>query len=111
MSEQKNDCGCPEGQVRNRKGECVMPEVSFISFILSLNTTALFHLGDIPHPETGQKVLDMELARHSIDTLAMLEEKTKGNLNNEEQELISRIVYELKMRFIRMKRERQSAEL
>lgn len=80
-----------------------MPAVSFTSFVLSLNTTALFHLGDIPHPETGQKVFDLELARHTIDTLAMLEEKTKGNLDNEEQDLISRVVYELKMRFIRAK--------
>ena len=103
MSEQKKDCGCPEGQVRNKQGKCVMPEVSFTSFILSLNTTALFHLGDIPHPETGQKVFDLELARHSIDTLAMLDEKTKGNLNSEEQELISRVVYELKMRFIKVR--------
>ena len=80
-----------------------MPAVSFTSFILSLNTTALFHLGDIPHPETGRKVFDLELARHAIDTLAMLEEKTKGNLDSEEQELVSRVVYELKMRFIKAK--------
>lgn len=80
-----------------------MPGVSFISFILSLNTTALFHLGEIPHPETGQKLFDLELARHAIDTLAMLEEKTKGNLNKEEHELISRVVYELKMRFVKAK--------
>jgi hypothetical protein len=106
MSEQNKDCGCPEGQMRNKQGKCVMPEVSFISFILSLNTTALFHLGEIPHPETGQKVLEVELARHAIDTLAMLEQKTKGNLNSEEQELISKIVYELKMRFIKVKREK-----
>ena len=65
-----------------------MPAVSFISFIPSLNTTALFHLGDLPHPETGQKVVDLELARHSIDTLVMLEEKTKGNLEKDEQELM-----------------------
>uniref|UniRef100_UPI004056C6DD DUF1844 domain-containing protein n=1 Tax=Candidatus Electronema sp. TaxID=2698783 RepID=UPI004056C6DD len=83
-----------------------MPAVSFISFILSLNTTALFHLGEIPHPETGQKVFDLELARNAIDTLAMLEEKTKGNLDSQEQELISRVVYELKMRFIKVKNER-----
>lgn len=83
--------------------ECIMPAVSFISFILSLNTTALFHLGEIPHPETGQKMLDLELARHTIDTLAMLEQKTKGNLDSKEQDLISRVVYELKMRFIRVK--------
>ncbi|MGR0480660.1 MAG: DUF1844 domain-containing protein [Candidatus Electronema sp. V4] len=103
MTEQKNDKGCPEGE---RQGGCVMPAVSFTSFILSLNTTALFHLGDIPHPETGRKVFDLELARHAIDTLAMLEEKTKGNLDSEEQELVSRVVYELKMRFIRVRGER-----
>jgi hypothetical protein len=100
MTEQKNDKGCPEGE---RQGGCLMPAVSFNSFILSLNTTALFHLGEIPHPETGRKVFDLELARHAIDTLAMLEEKTKGNLDGEEQELISRVVYELKMRFIKAK--------
>ncbi len=106
MSGQKNDCGYPEDQMKNKQGDCVMPAVSFISFILSLNTTALFHLGEIAHPETGQKVLDLELARHAIDTLAMLEEKTKGNLDKEEQELISKVVYELKMRFIKVKNER-----
>lgn len=103
MSGQKNESGCSESQIRNKRGDCVMPGVSFISFILSLNTTALFHLGEIPHPETGQKVFDLELARHAIDTLAMLEEKTKGNLDSEEHELISRVVYELKMRFIKAK--------
>ncbi|MCI5147520.1 MAG: DUF1844 domain-containing protein [Candidatus Electrothrix sp. AR3] len=103
MTDQKKDCECPEGRVRNRKGDCVMPAVSFISFILSLNTTALFHLGELPHPETGQKIIDFELARHTIDTLIMLEEKTKGNLNNDEQELMTKVVYELKMRFIRTK--------
>lgn len=91
--------------MKNRPGDCMMPAVSFTSFILSLNTTALFHLGDIPHPETGQKVFDLELARHAIDTLAMLEEKTEGNLDSKEQDLISRVVYELKMRFIKAKRE------
>jgi hypothetical protein len=103
MTEQKNDKGCPEEGMKNRPGDGLMPAVSFTSFILSLNTTALFHLGDIPHPETGQKVFDLELARHTIDTLAMLEEKTKGNLDSKEQELISRVVYELKMRFIRVR--------
>ena len=103
MSEQKKDCECPEGRVKNRNGECVMPAVSFISFILSLNTTALFHLGELPHPETGRKLLDLELARHSIDTLIMLEEKTQGNLEKDEAELLDKVVYELKMRFVRAK--------
>lgn len=80
-----------------------MPAVSFISLILSLNTTALFHLGELPHPETGKKSIDLELVRNSIDTLVMLEEKTKGNLEKNEQELMDRVLYELKMRFIRAK--------
>ncbi|MCI5140791.1 MAG: DUF1844 domain-containing protein [Candidatus Electrothrix sp. ATG1] len=103
MSDQEKKCECPEGKVKDGNGNCVMPAVSFISFILSLNTTALFHLGELPHPETGQKSMDLELARHSIDTLVMLEEKTKGNLEKDEQELMDRVVYELKMRFIRAK--------
>ena len=106
MSDQKKDCECPEGRVKNRNGECVMPTVSFISLVLSLNTTALFHLGELPHPETGQKVVDLELARHTIDTLIMLEKKTRGNLEEEEQELLSKVLYELKMRFIKVKNER-----
>jgi hypothetical protein len=105
MTEQNTNNGCPDSGM-TRQGDCVMPAVSFTSFILSLNTTALFHLGEIPHPETGHKVLDLELARHTIDTLAMLEDKTKGNVDSDEHELISRVVYELKMRFIKVKRER-----
>jgi hypothetical protein len=103
MSDQEKDCECPEGRVKNRNGECVMPTVSFISLVLSLNTTALFHLGELPHPETGQKSMDLELARNSIDTLVMLEGKTKGNLEKDEQELMDRVLYELKMRFIKAK--------
>jgi hypothetical protein len=80
-----------------------MPSVSFISLILSLNTTALFHLGELPHPETGQKNMDFELARHTIDTLSMLEVKTKGNLEKDEQELMDKVLYELQMRFIKAK--------
>ncbi|XOF33968.1 MAG: DUF1844 domain-containing protein [Candidatus Electrothrix sp. YB6] len=82
-----------------------MPAVSFISFILSLNTTALFHLGELPHPETGQKTIDLELTRHTIDTLVMLEKKTAGNLEKEEQELLDKVLYELQMRFIRAKKD------
>ncbi len=102
MSESSNNCGgCPEGRVRNQEGKCVMPEVSFASFILSLNTSALFHLGELPHPETGEKVRDIELARHTIDTLTMLAEKTRGNLDAQENELLTRMLYELKMRFVK----------
>ncbi len=103
MSEQdSSNCGCPDGRVRNNEGRCVMPEVSFSSFILSLNTSALYHMGEIADPKTGQKIQDLELAKNAIDTLAMLKEKTQGNLDNDEGELLTRIVYELKMRFVQV---------
>ncbi len=101
MSELENDCGCPDGKVRNKDGKCVLPAVSFMTFILSLNTTALFHLGELAHPDDGKKRVDLDLAKHTIDTLAMLAEKTTGNLDAQENELLTKVVYELKMRFIK----------
>ncbi|NOQ46610.1 MAG: DUF1844 domain-containing protein [Desulfobulbaceae bacterium] len=101
MSEDLKNCDeCPDGRVRDKSGKCVMPKVTFVSLILSLNTSALFHLGELPHPETGKKVLDLELAKHTIDTLAMLAERTKGNLDADENELLTRVLYELKMHFV-----------
>jgi hypothetical protein len=93
---------CPDGWVRDASGRCVMPEVTFASFILSLNTSALYHMGELPHPETGQRVVDRELAKHTIDTLVLLAQKTKGNLEFDENELLTRILYELKMRFVKL---------
>jgi len=103
MSENLSQCDeCPDGRVRDASGRCVMPEVTFSSFILSLNTSALYHMGELPHPETGQRVVDRELAKHTIDTLTLLANKTKGNLEHDEHELLTRILYELKMRFVRL---------
>ena len=101
MSEKTSDCGCPDGRVRNAAGKCVMPEVTFTTFVLSLNTTALFHLGDLAHPESGRKIVDLEMAKHTIDTLSMLADKTSGNLDGQENELLTNVLYELKMRFVK----------
>ena len=65
------------------------------------------HLGALPHggtahPETGRKIVDRELAKHTIDTLTLLAEKTRGNLDPNEHELLTRILYELKMRFVKL---------
>nr|WP_320011804.1 DUF1844 domain-containing protein [uncultured Desulfobulbus sp.] len=103
MSDNLSNCGeCPEGKVRDDSGRCVMPEVTFASLVLSLNTSALYHMGELPHPETGQRVVDRELAKHTIDTLTLLQTKTKGNLDGDEQELVTRVLYELKMRFVKL---------
>ena len=98
--ETAKDAYCGEGEVPDQEGRCVMPEVSFSTFVMSLNTSVLYHLGEIADPETGRKMVNMELARHAIDTLVVLEQKTKGNLTEEEAELLKNILYDVKMRFV-----------
>jgi hypothetical protein len=98
--EKSEECKpCPEGQVR-KDGQCVMPEVTFTAFVMSLNTSALFHLGEISDPATGEKNQDLVLAKHTIDTLKLLQDKTKGNLNGDEQDLLQHVLYDLKMRYV-----------
>lgn len=96
----ENECGCGEGKVPNKEGQCVMPEVTFPAFVMSLNTSALYHLGEIADPVTGKKIVDFDLARHAIDTLALMQEKTKGNLSTDEEELLKNILYDIKLRFV-----------
>ena len=59
-------------------------------------------MGELAHPESGKTVMELELAKHAIDTIALLETKTKGNLTPEEKELLTRILYELKMHYVRL---------
>jgi hypothetical protein len=95
---------CPAGQVR-RAGKCVMPEVTFAAFIISLNTSALYHLGEIGGPGSEEKGKDLVLAKHAIDTLKLLHEKTNGNLTEKENELLTTVLYDLKMRYVKIKDE------
>lgn len=98
----ESDCGCEEGKVPDKEGRCVMPEVTFPAFIMSLNTSALYHLGEIGDPATGKKVIDLDLARHAIDTLVLIENKTRGNLSSDEGELLKNILYDIKLRFVKV---------
>lgn len=79
-----------------------MPEVTFSAFIMSLNTSVLYHLGVVGDPATGNKTVDLDLARHGIDTLTLIEQKTKGNLSNDEAEMLKNILYDLKIRFVQI---------
>ncbi len=78
-----------------------LPEVNFQSLIFSLSSSALFHLGEIADPQTGQKQKDLPLAKHSIDTIALLKEKTKGNLEDEEQKFLDSILTDLRWRYVK----------
>ncbi|WP_084185182.1 DUF1844 domain-containing protein [Desulfonatronum thiodismutans] len=80
---------------------CVMPQVCFPTFVLSLSSSALVHLGEVPDPETGKISENIEIAKHTIDILAMLEEKTKGNLDVEESKLLKDMLFELRMHYVR----------
>ena len=78
-----------------------LPEVNFNSLIFSLSSSALLHLGEIADPQTGKKMKDLPLAKHSIDIIAMLKDKTKGNLIDEEQKFLESILTDLRWRYVR----------
>ena len=82
-------------------GTAPLPEASFTSLIFSLSSTALYHLGEIPDPETGEKTIDLSLAKHAIDTISMLEEKTSGNLTEEELKFTDSVLADLRWRFVK----------
>lgn len=90
-------CKCVGGTMKD--GRCVLPQVTFSAFIMSLNTSALFYLGEIADPTTGQKQVDLMLAQHTIDTLDMLKEKTVGNLNDDDANMLGKFLEDLTARF------------
>jgi len=78
-----------------------LPEVTFTSLIFSLSSSALYHFGEIADPQTGQKKKDLSLAKHAIDTIAMLKDKTKGNLTEEEEKFIDSVLTDLRWRYVK----------
>lgn len=79
------------------------PPVNFTNFVISLSTSALFHFGDFPEYEGGKAEKNLPAAKQTIDILDMLNEKTKGNLDQNEASLIQGVLYELKMRYVKEK--------
>ena len=79
----------------------ILPEVNFTSLIFSLSSSALFHFGDIADPQTGEKKKDLPLAKHAVDTISMLKEKTEGNLTKEEQTFITSVLTDLQWRYVK----------
>lgn len=60
----------------------------------------MHHLGEAPDPVTRQPVVDLPLARHTIDVLGVLREKTKGNLDNDEERLIETLLFDLRSKYV-----------
>jgi Domain of unknown function (DUF1844) len=74
--------------------------IDFATFIISMNHSALIELGVAPDPDTQKVEVHIDQARHTIDLLAMLEEKTKGNLSGDEERLLHQVLYDLRMRCV-----------
>ena len=78
-----------------------LPEINFATFIISLNASALLHLGAMEDPASGKKVKNLPIGKQTIDILGMLEEKTKGNLSKEEENLLKNILYDLRIIYVK----------
>lgn len=79
--------------------------VSFNAFVVSLATTAAVHFGDVPDRESGKKPPpNIDAAGHAIEMLALLEEKTKGNLTDDEARFIKQALHELRLRYMEAKK-------
>ncbi|MFH0799601.1 MAG: DUF1844 domain-containing protein [Pseudomonadota bacterium] len=82
------------------EGAGPMPEINFLTFVLSLATSAQVHLGVVPNPVSGKEEKDMGAAKQTIDILGILQEKTKGNLSDDEDRLLQHVLYDLRMMYV-----------
>lgn len=82
-----------------------LPAIDFATFVLSLSHSVLMHLGDAPDPSGGAPRRDVPMAKQTIDLLAVIQEKTTGNLTGEEERLLDQVMYDLRMRYEEVLRE------
>lgn len=90
----------PESVAAEEAKTATLPPADFGTFVLSLGSSAIMHLGEFEHPESGKVEKDLAMAKHTIDLLSMLEEKTKGNLTPHEGQLLESLLYDLRIRFV-----------
>jgi len=86
---------------QDKEAESSFPELDFSTFVFSLGTSAMYHFGDFPDPATKKAERNLEAAKQTIDILAILQAKTKGNLSDDEERLLDSLLYELRMRYVR----------
>jgi len=87
-------------QTREGEKEVPLPEIDFSTFILSLSSNALLHLGLMENPYTRKIERNLSLAKQTIDIIAMLKEKTRGNLSSEEENLILNLLTDLRLKYV-----------
>ena len=104
-SEEKATPGAPEPEenAQDAQDQFALPEINFSTFVMSLNASALVNLGVIDDPATSQRSKNLPLSKQTIDILGMLEEKTKGNLSEDEAQMLKSMLYELRMIYVKEK--------
>ena len=75
-------------------------DLLFLQMILSLQASAMQHLGKIADPDTGQARQDLPSARAAVDMLLMLKEKTRGNCSTSETRLLERVICDLQLNYV-----------
>jgi ABC-type protease/lipase transport system fused ATPase/permease subunit len=98
-----------EERARAAREEEVLP-ASFDALVASLALQASMALGEMKHPLTGEKKVDLPAARYAIDTLAVLDEKTKGNLDHREELALKNTLTELRFKYVRAKEAKAKGE-
>ena len=83
-----------------------LPSIDFATFVLSLSHSALVHLGDAPNPVDGAPDQNLLMARQTIDLLGLLEQKTQGNLTGEEERVLQQVLYDLRLRYVEVSRQK-----
>jgi hypothetical protein len=76
-----------------------LPEIDFATFILSLGSSALVHLGETPDDD-GERRSNLPLAKQTIDLLALIQDKTRGNLDEGESKLLAALLYDLRIKYV-----------
>ncbi len=108
MSEEKTAPGdkgfvMNDGEEAKETPSYSMPELTFSTFVFSLNSSALVHLGVINDPSSNRNIKDLALAKQTIDILGILEEKTTGNLSEDEAKLLKNILHDLRIMYVKAK--------
>ncbi len=97
----QGECEC-EKSMRNR-----LPDIDFSTFVLSLSSSILIHLGEMEDPETGERKVSLPMAKQTVDLLGLLQEKTRGNLTDDEDRLLTELLYDLRLKFVKVCKEQK----
>ncbi len=117
--ENKEEMAPPEGQnepatvqqpvEEKTSAEETPPSINFSTFIISISTQALVHLGEIPNPLSGKAEKDISVGKQMIDIIGVLREKTRGNLDKGEEKLVDDILFDLRMKYVEAVRKKKES--